>query len=86
MELKLNLKIFDIKKINSNYGETLVYEMKDNENNLFTKFGEIKSRFLDDGGYEVKIGSSVSFYGVVSGHSEYKGTKKTKIGRIYQIN
>lgn len=86
MELKLNLKIFDIKKINSNYGETLVYEMKDNDNNFFTKFGEIKSRFLDDGGYEVKIGSSVSFYGIVSGHSEYKGTKKTKIGRIYQIN
>ena len=86
MELKLNLKIFAIKKINTNYGETLVYEMKDNDNNFFTKFGEIKSRFLDDGGYEVKIGSSVSFYGVVSGHSEYKGTKKTKIGRIYQIN
>lgn len=85
MKMNLKLKVLNIKKIDGQYGETLIYEMKDDKNNIFSKFGEINPRFLSDSNEkEVKVGSSLNFYGIISGHSEFRGTKNTKIGRISQ--
>jgi hypothetical protein len=85
MKMNLKLTVLNIKKIDGQYGETLIYEMKDDKNNIFSKFGEINPRFLSEGNEkEVKVGSSLNFYGIISGHSEFRGTKNTKIGRISQ--
>jgi hypothetical protein len=81
MKMWLELEIINIRKINGAYGETLVYEMKDKKNCIFSKFGTIDRRYLVDGN-SVGIGSKVEFYGIIKQHSEFKGVKITQLGKI----
>jgi DNA helicase-2/ATP-dependent DNA helicase PcrA len=81
MKMWLELEIINIRNINGAYGETLVYEMKDKKNCIFSKFGTIDRRYLVDGN-SVGIGSKVEFYGIIKQHSEFKGVKITQLGKI----
>ncbi len=85
MSMKLELEVIGIRVINGPYGETKVYEMKDSKNNIFTKFGDISSRFLVNKIHkQVDVGTKVSFYGIINGHNEFKGIRTTKLGKITQ--
>lgn len=81
MKMWLELEIIDIRKINGQYGETVVYEMKDKKNCVFSKFGTIDRKYLvrDD---NVVVGSKVEFYGIIKQHTEFKGVKITQLGKI----
>lgn len=79
----LNLKIVDVRNIKTTYGDTVIYDMVDKKGNVFTKFGEIRPKFLRNyGETEVKAGSEVSFLGEIKSHTEFRGTKITTIGKI----
>jgi len=76
------LKVLNVKNVNGAYGETQVYEMVDNDNNLVSKFGEIKTSFITNGRSVVDIGTELAFSASVKEHSEFRGNKITKLGRI----
>lgn len=76
------LKVLNVKVVNGAYGETQVYEMVDNNNNLVSKFGEIKPSFITNGKSVVDVGTEVSFMASVKEHAEFRGSKVTKLGRI----
>lgn len=83
MSMKFSLKVAVKRKVNGKWGETFVYEMVDKDGNVFSKFGEIKPKFLKNRReYVVDVNSEVEFIGIISGHDEYRGVKKTKIGKI----
>lgn len=83
-KVKLNLTVVDKRNINTVYGESTVFEMVDDEGNLFTKFGDISPSYLDGNitGRSVEINSKVTFYGIIKEHSEFKGNKINKLGKI----
>lgn len=81
-KMNFDATITSIRVVNGKYGETQVYEMVDSRKNVLSKFGEIDRRFLNDDGLEVNVGSKISFYGIISGHKEFRGVKITQIGKI----
>ena len=80
--MNFDATITSIRIVNGKFGETQVYEMVDSKKNVLSKFGEIDRRFLNDDGLEVNVGSKISFYGIISGHKEFRGVKMTQIGKI----
>jgi hypothetical protein len=80
--LSFKLKIVGVRPINGVYGATQVYDMVDIDNNLVSKFGEIKTYFITNGRTTVDVGTEVSFVGVVKEHSEFRGNKITRLGKI----
>jgi hypothetical protein len=80
----LNLKVVDKRIVNGMYGETVVYDLTDGDGNIFCKFGEIDSGYLDGDitHNQVGVNSLVSFYALIKEHSEFKGNKVTKLGKI----
>lgn len=83
MKMKLELEIIEIKEISGQWGDTQVYQMKDKNNNIFSKFGEIHKRYVLNNSNPI-IGSKVEFYGIIKDHKEFKGTKITQLGKISQ--
>jgi len=81
-KMKFDATITSIRIVNGKFGETQVYEMVDSRKNVLSKFGEIDRRFLNDDGLEVNVGSKISFYGIITGHKEFRGVKITQIGKI----
>jgi superfamily I DNA/RNA helicase len=82
-KMLLDLKVVNIREVNGKYGFTNVYDMVDRNGNVFTKFGDISHIYLKSyDSFKVIEGSEVSFYGKITGHSEFRGTKSTKIGKI----
>ena len=81
-KMNFDATITSIRVVNGKFGETQVYEMVDSRKNVLSKFGDIDRRFLNDDGLEVNVGSKISFYGIISGHKEYRGVKITQIGEI----
>lgn len=79
----LKLTVFDIKKGEGQYGPYFIYNMKDDDGNIFYKFGNIKIRYMTTPGYIIEVGSKLAFMAVISAHDEYRGTKKNKIGNIF---
>lgn len=77
----LDLEVTAIRDINGQYGSTVVIDLKDKKGNLFSKFGEIQRKFEINSNV-IKIGSKVSFYGVIKSHDNFNGKKITKIGKI----
>lgn len=84
MKMNFELKIIDKRNFKGQFGDTIIYEMVDKKGNLFSKFGEISEDYLLGNGDEVEINSRVSFYGIIKGHSEFKGNKITNLGKITQ--
>lgn len=82
-KLPLELEIIGLKTImDSAYGETTIFEMKDADGNVFSKFGIIPERFIISNHTEVKEGTKVKFLGTIKAHREFKGVKYTVINHI----
>lgn len=80
----LNLTVVDKRTVNGLYGETTVFDLVDESGNIFSKFGNIDSSYLDGDitGNEVIINSKVSFYSIIKEHTEFRGNKINKLGKI----
>jgi len=81
-KLSLNLTVLNVKTINTSYGECLLIDMKDRNGNLYNKFGDINAKFIVGPKKELKPGTAVSFTAVISDHTEFRGVKTTKLGRL----
>ncbi len=84
MKMFLTLTVADKRTVNGMYGETTVYDLVDESGNIFSKFGDIDSSYLDGNitGSEVSVNSKVSFYGIIKEHGEFRGNKINKLGKI----
>lgn len=78
----LKLTVFDIKKGEGQYGPYNIYNMKDDDGNIFYKFGNIKIRYMTSPGYTIEVGSKLAFMAIINSHDEYQGIKRNKIGNI----
>jgi superfamily I DNA/RNA helicase len=81
-KLPLELTILDMRKINTTYGETIIFDMVDNDGNKFFKFGDIPGHFFKNRTEINKIGSRVSFYAIIKDHSMFKGENVTRISNL----
>ena len=79
---KTKLKVVLMKEMNSAWGDTTLFEMIDDNGNLFSKFGEIPQRFLISNHAEVQEGSIVEFNATIKAHKEFKGIKTNVISNI----
>ncbi len=57
--------------------DAMVYTIQDGDGNLFEKWGDIPSRFINGG--EVKEGTIIRAYVTISKHTEFRGVKKNTI-------
>lgn len=81
-KMSLVLTVVNIKTMNGPHGEFLVVEMVDRNNNFFGRFGTIPEKYIVGPDKTLQIGSVVSFVGMITGHTEFKGLKTTRIGRL----
>lgn len=83
-KMLLTLRVCDIRSVKGfNNTPSTLYDLIDEQGNMFTKWGKIGSQYLTaQEAREVAIGEEVEFYGVIKKHSEFRGTKSTTIGRI----
>ena len=81
-KIDLDLTILNVKSVKTAYGDCLLIDMKDKHGNLFNKFGDINAKFIVGPKKELKPGTEVSFTAVVSDHTEFRGIKTTKLGRL----
>lgn len=85
-KLWLSLRVTNIRQVDSKFGggKTLVYDMVDDEGNVFCKFDKIDNSFLDDDNDtdRITINSKVSFYAKVKNHGEFKGIRYTNLSTI----
>jgi hypothetical protein len=79
---RTKLTIVSIKEMNTSYGDTNLFEMVDDNGNLFSKFGDIPERFLISNHAQVEVGSIVEFNATIKAHKEFKGTKTNVISTI----
>jgi hypothetical protein len=83
-----NLEIVHIGGFTSNYGWTDIYKLKDQEGNIFTKFGVVGTQFVvkktekEPDNTMIQVGDVVSFTAEIKDHNEYNGTKQTVLGRF----
>jgi len=85
MKMYFELTVIDVRTINGMYGETTVYDLVDKNGNMFCKFGNISDEYLTNNlQNRVAINSKVSFYGIIKEHSDFRGNKVTKLGKISQ--
>lgn len=71
------------------FGWTNIYNMKDQRGNVIVKFGTINEKFITsnvDGEDNIVVGTKLSFVAPIVEHSEFNGTKQTKIGRLSKFN
>jgi hypothetical protein len=94
-----NLEIVHISSYNSDFGWSNVYKLKDQNGNIFTKFGVIGTQFIvkpteegrikDEKGELIIsnpiVGDIVSATAEIKKHDEYKGTKQTTLGRFSKL-
>jgi hypothetical protein len=81
----LSLTITNIREIDSKFGgKTFVYDMVDDDGNVFSKFDKIDNSYLDDDNEtdRIVINSRVSFYAIIKNHGEFKGVKCTTLGKL----
>jgi DNA helicase II / ATP-dependent DNA helicase PcrA len=82
-QIYLELTIYDLRNVQTKFGDTIVYDMKDKKGNLFSKFGRIDEKFLVNSSERfVEVGSTVGFYAIIKSHTEFAGNKITQIGKI----
>lgn len=82
-----NLEIIYVSGYEGQYGWTNVYTLKDENGNIFTKFGKIGSEFIVNTSEfsEPEKGAIISATAEVKGHDEYKGSKRTVLGRFSKL-
>lgn len=86
-----NLEIVHISGYDNGFGWTNVYKLKDQNGNIFTKFGVIGTQFIvkktQDNPVEnsIQVGDVVSATSEIKKHDEYKGVKQTTLGRFSKL-
>jgi hypothetical protein len=78
----LKLKVVLTKEMNTAWGDTTLYEMVDDNGNLFSKFGSIPDRFVVSNHDDIEVGTIVQFNGTIKDHKEFRGIKTTIISTI----
>lgn len=78
----LKLKVVLTKEMNTAWGDTTLYEMVDDNGNLFSKFGSIPDRFVVSNHDDIEVGTIVQFNGTIKDHKEFRGVKTTIISTI----
>lgn len=81
--IKTKLTITLMKEMSTSYGDTILYEMIDENRNLFSKFGEIHEKFIISNHAEIEVGSIVEFNAKIKAHRDYNGIKTNLISTIY---
>lgn len=79
---KCKLTIVMMKEMNTAWGDTKLFEMVDENANIFSKFGDIPERFLISNHAQIEIGSIVEFNATIKAHKEFKGTKTNVISTL----
>lgn len=78
--IHVKAEVYSVKDITTKYGESIVIEMKDDNGNVFTKFGDINSKYITSNHRTITNGAKVNLMGVVKTHNEFRGVKSTLIG------
>ena len=86
MKMYLELTVSDKRMVDSQYGgKDVVYDLVDKNGNIFTKWGEISDEYLSGRhSGDVGVNSKVCFYAIIKDHSQFRGNKITKLGKISQ--
>lgn len=79
-----NLEIVYVSGFQGDFGWQNVYTLKDKNGNIFTKFGVIDPKFIVNSGdfSSPEKGAIISATADVKKHDEYKGVKRTVLGRL----
>jgi hypothetical protein len=80
-----NLTIKKIRGFETQFGWSNVYNMEDEQGNVFVKFGTINKKFLVKG-QAIEEGAVLSFTADVKKHDEFNGVKQTTLGRLSKFN
>jgi len=84
-----NLEIVHIGGFEGGYGWTSVYKLKDQNGNIFTKFGTIGNQYIvkknDSDPNNVIVGDIISATAEIKKHDEYMGKKQTVLGRLSKL-
>jgi hypothetical protein len=75
------LTVTSIRTMNTAFGISYIYNMVDENNNQFIKFGTINDRYLVKGD-KIEKGSILKFNTDIKKHNDYNGNKQTIIGRV----
>lgn len=76
----LTAEIFNLKPITTRNGSsTTLIEMKDSSGNIFTKFGDINTKYIISHHKVLTKGAKVKITGEIKDHSEFRGVKSTLI-------
>jgi DNA helicase-2/ATP-dependent DNA helicase PcrA len=87
-KLKFTLTVTGKRIVNSKFGnkneKVVVYDLIDDDGNIFTKWKEIDSSYIVGNikGRSVEVNTRVSFFGKVMEHKEFNGNKVNKLGDI----
>ena len=79
---KSKYKVIFVKEINTPYGDEILYELVDENGNLFSKFGEIPQRFLISNHSQIEVGSIIEFNATISKHKSFQGVKTNVLSKI----
>jgi len=82
-----NLTIQNISGFEGSFGWTNIYRLTDEKGNIYTKFGTINPRFINDDSpvTDISKGAVVSFTAEIKKHDTYKDIKQTVLGRLSKI-
>ena len=78
--IHIKAEVLSVKDVTTKYGDSIVIEMKDDNGNVFTKFGDINSKYITSTHRTITNGAKVNLMGVVKSHNEFRGVKSTVIG------
>lgn len=78
--IHVKAEVYSVKDVTTKYGESIVIEMKDDNGNVLTKFGDINSKYITSNHRTITNGTKINLMGVIKGHKEFKGVKSTVIG------
>jgi superfamily I DNA/RNA helicase len=84
MKMYLELTVSDKRMVDSQFGgKDVVYDLVDKNGNIFSKWGDISEEYLSTRHHQsVDVNSKVSFYAIIKDHSQFRGNKVTKLGKI----
>ena len=66
----------------ANWGDTFLYEMKCTNGNIFSKFGQINSRYIISNHDAVQVGTKLKFQATIKQHKEFNNEKYNVISTL----
>lgn len=81
-KMLLELEVVSVRQVNGYSGNDTLYELRDKNGNLFSKFGVIKPTYIVSQHDEIKEGTMLRFMGTISQHNEYRGVKTTRLSTL----